>query len=266
MPIKFEGENGENALTVHISGKLTKADYEHFVPEFERLFRLHGRLRVLFDMTAFHGWDAGALWEDIKFDVKHFSDIERLAMVGDKKWQQGMATFCKPFTKATVQYFDHTHAAEARKWLDEPVATGNKIGGRHRLKHQLLSPEGILILEPDAPLEAADFEGLVREIDPYIAKHGKLSGLLIHAKAFPGWANPEAFLAHMQFIKSHHQKIVRLAMVTDSKLLGELPKIAAHLVHVQVKHFSGSQYEVALRWLKEELRSVPNPQLEINAK
>lgn len=39
-------------------------------------------------------------------------------------------------------------------------------------------------------------------------------------------------------------------MVTDSKLLEELPKLAAHLVHVQVKHFSESQYEDALRWLK----------------
>ena len=119
------------------------------------------------------------------------------------------------------------------------------------LKHQLLLPEGILILEPDAPLEATDFEALIREIDPYIAEHGKLSGLMIRAKAFPGWANLEAFRAHMQFIKSHHQKIVRLAMVTDSKLLGELPKIAAHLVQVQVKHFSESQHEDALRWLKD---------------
>jgi hypothetical protein len=118
------------------------------------------------------------------------------------------------------------------------------------LKHQLLLPEGILILEPDAPLEATDFESLVREIDPYIAEHGKLPGLMFRAKAFPGWANPEAFRAHVQFIQSHHQKLVRLAMVTDSKLLGELPKIAAHLVHVQVKHFSESQNEDALRWLK----------------
>ena len=36
------------------------------------------------------------------------------------------------------------------------------------LKHQLLLREGILILEPDAPLEAADFEGLAREIDPIL--------------------------------------------------------------------------------------------------
>jgi len=48
--------------------------------------------------------------KDIKFDIKHFADIERLAMVGDKKWQHGMATFCKPFTKATIRYFDHADA------------------------------------------------------------------------------------------------------------------------------------------------------------
>jgi hypothetical protein len=119
MPVKFEDENEGNALTVHISGKLTKADYEHFAPEFERLLRLRGKLRVLFDMTGFHGWDAGALWEDIKFDIKHFADIERLAMVGDKKWQHGMATFCKPFTKATIRYFDHADSVQARSWLGE---------------------------------------------------------------------------------------------------------------------------------------------------
>jgi len=57
--------------------------------------------------------------EDIKFDMKHFADIERLAMVGDKKWQQGMAAFCKPFTKATIRYLDHAEADEARKWLSD---------------------------------------------------------------------------------------------------------------------------------------------------
>ncbi|MGA3269332.1 MAG: STAS/SEC14 domain-containing protein, partial [Verrucomicrobiota bacterium] len=163
---------------MNISGKLVKADYPDFVSEFERLLRQNGKMRVLFNMTGFHGWDAGAAWEDIKFDIKHFADIEQLAMVGDKKWQHGMAVIFKPFTKATIRYFDHTDIAGARKWLDESVATGNKIGGRHMLKHQLLLPERILILEPAAPFEAADFEGLVREIDPYIAEHGKLSGLM----------------------------------------------------------------------------------------
>ena len=119
------------------------------------------------------------------------------------------------------------------------------------LNHKLLLPEGILVLEPDAPLQAADFEGLAHEIDPYIAEHGKLPGLMIHARAFPGWANLDAFLAHMRFIESHHQKIHRLAVVTNSSLLTEVPKIAAHLVHAEVKQFPESAYEDALRWLRD---------------
>jgi hypothetical protein len=119
MAIELKEEDGGKILDVHVSGKLEAADYEHFVPEFERLVRQHGKLRVLFSMAGFHGWEAGALWDDIKFDLKHGGDIERLAMVGEKKWQQGMATFCKPFTKATIRYFDHVAAAEARKWLEE---------------------------------------------------------------------------------------------------------------------------------------------------
>ena len=62
MPIQLDEQNGGQILVVHVSRKLAKADYEHFVPEFERLVRQHGKLRVLFDMTGFHGWDAGALW------------------------------------------------------------------------------------------------------------------------------------------------------------------------------------------------------------
>jgi hypothetical protein len=119
MSIHFEEENGGKVLVVEVSGKLETANYERFVPEFERLVREHGKLRVLFDMTGFHGWELCALWEDIKFDVNHFSDIERLAMVGEKKWQQGMATFCKPFTNATIRYFEHTELDKAMEWLGE---------------------------------------------------------------------------------------------------------------------------------------------------
>jgi hypothetical protein len=117
MTIRISEENGGKVFAVHVSEKLEKADYERFVPEFERLVQLHGKMRVLFDMTDFHGWEAGALWEDTKFAMHHFDDIERIAMVGEKRWQQGMASFCKPFTKATIRYFDHADAAEAEKWL-----------------------------------------------------------------------------------------------------------------------------------------------------
>jgi hypothetical protein len=117
MPIELNEQNRGKILIIHVSGKLVKEDYERFVPEFERLTRQHGKLDLLFDMTGFHGWKAGALWEDTKFGIRHFNDIGKLAMVGEKKWQQGMALFCKPFTTAAIRYFDHTEIAAAQQWL-----------------------------------------------------------------------------------------------------------------------------------------------------
>ena len=104
-------------LTVKLSGKLTKEDYGRFVPEVERAITQHGKIRVLCQMHDFHGWQLGARWEDIKFDVKHFADIERLAMVGDRKWEHGMAVFCKPFTTAKIRYFDEKEADQAAEWI-----------------------------------------------------------------------------------------------------------------------------------------------------
>jgi hypothetical protein len=117
MPMQIKEENGGKLVTVQVIGKLVKADYERFVPELDRLIRQKGKLCLLFELTDFHGWEAGALWDEIKLDIKHFADIERLAVVGDKKWEQDMMTFYKPFTKATIRYFDQDNAAEARKWL-----------------------------------------------------------------------------------------------------------------------------------------------------
>jgi len=117
MSATLQEINEGKALEVRLSGKLTKDDYTLFVPAVERLVNKHGKIRMLVEMHDFHGWTAGALWEDIKFDRKHFRDIERLAIVGETQWEKGMAAFCKPFTSATVRYFDHAKAAEARDWL-----------------------------------------------------------------------------------------------------------------------------------------------------
>ena len=109
--------NGQKFVVISASGKLSKTDYEHFIPAIEKLINEEGKLRLLFEMHDFHGWDAGALWEDIKFDVKHFADIERLAMVGDKKWEEWMAKFCQPFTSADIRYFDRSQMEQARMWI-----------------------------------------------------------------------------------------------------------------------------------------------------
>jgi len=92
MPIQLNEENCGKILVLQASESWQKKTTST-LPEFEQFVRQHGKLRVLFDMIGFHGWEAGALWEDIKFDSKPFADIERFAMVGENKWQQGRATF-----------------------------------------------------------------------------------------------------------------------------------------------------------------------------
>lgn len=117
--IDVEERANSKVVKVSISGKLAAEDYEIFVPELERLIAQHGKIAILLELLDFHGWTAGALWEDIKFDVLHFNDIERLAIVGDSKWEKGMAAFCKPFTTADIRYFDASEKDKAEAWIDD---------------------------------------------------------------------------------------------------------------------------------------------------
>jgi len=117
MAVEFKQDSATRTIEVTVSGKLVKEDYAHFVPMLEDLIRQWGKVRVLFIMQEFHGWTAGALWQDIKFDLKHFKDIERLAMVGEKGWEKGMAAFCKPFTTAEVRFFRPEELDAARQWV-----------------------------------------------------------------------------------------------------------------------------------------------------
>ena len=109
----------DGVMEVDVTGRLTKDDYAQFVPATEQAIKEHGKIRILFVMQDFHGWSAGAAWEDIKFDLKHFSHIERLGIVGESRWEHGMAIFCRPFTTAKLRYFDIAKIEEAREWINE---------------------------------------------------------------------------------------------------------------------------------------------------
>lgn len=119
MAISLREEAGGRVLVIRLGGKLTKADYENFVPEIERLIRRHGKVRMLIQMHDFHGWHLSAQWDDLRFDLKHFTHIERLALVGESQWEEGMTAFCQPFTEATVRYFNEAKSGESLNWINE---------------------------------------------------------------------------------------------------------------------------------------------------
>lgn len=120
------------------------------------------------------------------------------------------------------------------------------------LNFELNRAEGILILKPIGPLESTDFEKLAREVDPYIIEKGKLNGLMIYTKSFPGWDNVAAFLSHIKFVKAHHQKIKKIAAVTGSGFLSIMPRVANQFIHAEVRHFDYDDKDTALGWLKAD--------------
>ena len=119
MTIQLIENPTDKVLEVKASGKLSSDDYETLEPGVERLIDDSGKIKILFIMNDFHGWELGAVWEDIKFATKHCSDIEKVAMVGEKTWEKWMATICKPFTMSTIKYFDAGEEDAAREWLAE---------------------------------------------------------------------------------------------------------------------------------------------------
>jgi len=110
-------ENGIKIVILTFKEKLTREDYELFVPQLEGLMDQEETIRILVELQDFKGWTLGALWEDTKFGTQHFNDIDRLAVVGDRKWEKLLAAFIKPFTTATVRYFDSPESVAARQWL-----------------------------------------------------------------------------------------------------------------------------------------------------
>lgn len=109
----------ENIIGFKLSGKLHDDDYKTFVPRVDQAIAEGGKVRMLAQFHDFEGWDARALWDDIKFATEHCRKIERIALVGEKKWEKWMATVCKPFTMAKVKYFDAGEIDAAWAWLAE---------------------------------------------------------------------------------------------------------------------------------------------------
>jgi hypothetical protein len=104
-------------IEVHVSGTMTTEVYEELISMTDAVIRRRGKVRVLVITCDFCGWDSGASWEGVEFDWRHFSHIDRLALVGDRRWEQGTSIFYRPFTHAKIRYFDPEDLEAARSWI-----------------------------------------------------------------------------------------------------------------------------------------------------
>jgi len=115
--IELEKIDDKTIVTITFKDKVDKEDYDLLLPQLEGIIEKSKRVRLLIVLDDFQGWSMGAAWEDTKFGLVHFNDIEKIAIAGERKWEQLMAAFIKPFTRAAVQFFQRDQLDEARSWV-----------------------------------------------------------------------------------------------------------------------------------------------------
>jgi hypothetical protein len=234
----------ERVLGLKASGEVTAEDYKTvLVPAVEEQLTRHKKVRLLYVFgNEFKGYTGGAAWEDAKVGMKHLTSFERVAVVTDVDWIENMIRAFGFAVPGEVRVFDDDDLEAAREWISEPPSQGH-------LSFELNEEQGVLILQPKGELEAADFERVGAELDPYIEKAGELKGLMIVAEHFPGWDDLSALGSHLRFVREHQDKIRRIALVTSDRLVSAMPRIASRFLSAEARSFPMADRDAALLWV-----------------
>ncbi len=111
--------------------------------------------------------------------------------------------------------------------------------------------DSILYVRPKAAVTENDFTKLAQAVDPHIEATGDLAGLVVEASSFPGWDSVGALITHLRFVKDHHKRIKKVAVVTDSSLGKVAEHFASHFVAAEIKRFPSGMVESAKQWVLE---------------
>lgn len=115
--IEFLPSPKENIVALKISGTLTKEDYERIVPTLEAKIKQFGKIRFYGEVENLGMPTLSALWEDIKFDFKHYRDFSHVAVIGEPDWMAALTKLTAPLVPAEVRVFRNEEKSTAMQWL-----------------------------------------------------------------------------------------------------------------------------------------------------
>lgn len=109
----------DTVLAAKASGEITTEDYRDvLVPVAEAKFAKHGKVRVYYEIGAdFSAMDFGAMWEDTRLGLGHWSDWDKIAIVTDVGWIADTMKLMKVFMPQPIRVFSGAEANEARDWV-----------------------------------------------------------------------------------------------------------------------------------------------------
>lgn len=118
LSIGIERVNKNFYLTLKAIGRLTHQDYEAVTPMIDSALQgvRDPQVKVLIDGTEMEGWELRAAWDDFKLVLKHDGEFRKIAIYGNKDWQEIRTKIGAWFVSGEVKYFENH--ADALTWLD----------------------------------------------------------------------------------------------------------------------------------------------------
>jgi len=110
-------KRADGVLHIVADGQLTTEDYAEFVPRFEKFAQAGPNAMRIELGPSFTGWSLAALWRDIRFDLRHWKQFGRMAVIGDKRWEKWGTDLTDPFVPGEMKFFERGSEAEADEWL-----------------------------------------------------------------------------------------------------------------------------------------------------
>ena len=111
-------ESSGNVLGYKVSGKIGKDDYTPLTADVEALLEKEESICLLLDLDDLEGEKANAWGTDLKFGREYHKKIAKMAIVGDKKWQEWMTSLVDPFYAREAEYFPLEERQAAWDWLN----------------------------------------------------------------------------------------------------------------------------------------------------
>jgi hypothetical protein len=105
----------DKILGYTISGDLTKADYQTLAPVLSSVIEAQGSVSVLFDLTGFKREKLTALGSDVNFGQQFQGKIDKMALVGDSKWESHLTKLVQPYDAKDAKFFETDD--DAWTWL-----------------------------------------------------------------------------------------------------------------------------------------------------
>jgi hypothetical protein len=117
MAIEIIEEVG-GLITARVSGMVKKTEVENAQKAVIRIIRSGLKARILLIAEGFQGWDNKGDWGDVSFQMKYDDEIEKIAVVGEKKWEDLVSVFLgKGLRPMEIKLFQPSQLGIARAWI-----------------------------------------------------------------------------------------------------------------------------------------------------